>query len=205
MELILASTSPSRKAVLALSGIPFKVVPSNVPEVIDHSQPPREIVKGLAKLKADKVAQLFPDDVVVGCDSIVWIDGHILGKPLNEDEAFEMLRLLCGHTHYSYTGVCIRRGLKTRTFSSKVAITFYDLTASQIRAYIQTGESIGKAGAYSSQEGAATFIKKLNGNPSSVLGLPLSQLMIELEKIAPELKGILNKELKDSFSRYEQT
>ncbi len=193
MELILASTSPSRKAVLALSGISFKVVPSNAEKVIDQSQPPHKIVIGLARLKAERVAQDYPDDVVIGCDTIVWIEGRILGKPADAEAAFEMLRLLCGRTHYSYTGVCIRRGRKIKTFSSKVTIAFHDLTDAQIRAYLQTGEPFGKAGAYSSQEGAATFLKKINGNPTSVLGLPLSQLMIELDRIAPELKGILSK------------
>ncbi len=193
MELILASTSPSRKAVLALSGIPFKIVPSNAEEVIDQRQPPDKIVMELAKLKAEKVAQDYPDDVVIGCDTIVWINGRILGKPADAEAAFEMLRLLCGRTHYSYTGVCIRRGRKIKTFSSKVAIEFHDLTDAQIRSYVQTGESFGKAGAYSSQEGATMFVKTINGNPTSILGLPLSQLMIELDKIAPELKGILSK------------
>lgn len=190
--MILASTSPSRKAVLALSGIPFKVVPSNIEEIIDPSQPPHEIVMGLARLKTDSVAQDYPKDVVVGCDTIVWIEGRILGKPADADAAFEMLRLLCGRTHYSYTGVCIRRGRKIKSLFSKVAIDFYDLTDAQIRAYLQTGESFGKAGAYSSQEGGATFLKKISSNPTSILGLPLSQLMIELNRIAPELEGILS-------------
>ena len=191
-ELILASTSQSRKTVLELSGIPFKVVPPKVKEVIDPGQPPQDIVMELARLKAESVASDYPDDVVIGCDTIVWIDGRILGKPDNEEEAFEMLRLLCGRTHYSYTGVCICRDGKNRIFSSTAAIKYYDLKDSQIRAYLKTGEWKGKAGAYSSQEGAATFLEKIDGNPSSILGLPLSQLIIELNSIAPSLKGILD-------------
>jgi septum formation protein len=99
MELILASTSPSRKAVLVLSGIPFKVVPSNSEEVIDRSQPPDKIVQSLARLKANAVAKNYPEDVIVGCDTIVWIEGRVLGKPADIDVAFEMLRQLYGRTH----------------------------------------------------------------------------------------------------------
>jgi septum formation protein len=192
MGLILASSSPSRKLVLARAGIPFMVVPSRINENINISLRPRRFVQTLANRKAKVVAADHPKDVVIGCDTVVWFENQIIGKPKDEEDAFSMLRQLCGHTHYSYTGVCIIGNGYFRTTCSRVSLSFYNLTDQQIRAYLKTGEYKWKAGGYSSQEGGAAFLERINGDPSSVLGLPLSKVLILLREIAPELKGVLD-------------
>ena len=103
-----------------------------------------------------------------------------------------MLRRLCGHTHYSYTGVCIIGNGYFRTTYTRVSPSFNKLTDQRIRAYLKTDEYKWKAGGYSSHEVGAAFLKRINGDPSSVLGLPLSKVLNLLREIAPELKGILD-------------
>ena len=190
MELILASSSPSRKSVLARAGIPFRVVPSRINENIDNSLQPHRFVQTLANRKAKAVAADYPEDVVIGCYTIVWFENQIIGKPIDEKYAFAMLRRLCGHTHYSYTGVCIIGNGYVRTTYSRASLSFYNLTDQQIRAYLKMGEYKWKAGGYSSQEGGAAFLRKINGDPSSVPGLPLSKMLNLLREIAPDLKAI---------------
>ena len=187
IALILASSSSSRRELLALSGLEFTVVKSDVDEIIESGLTPQKIVMSLARQKAQAVAAHYPQDVIIGCDTLVWIDGQILSKPADEESAFQMLRLLCGNTHYSYTGVCLISGNKERRFYEKTAIEFYPQSDAQIQAYVQTGESMGKAGGYSIMEGAATFARTVNGNFTSVLGLPLSRLLLELNEFYPGL------------------
>lgn len=126
----------------------------------------------------------FPDAYVLGADTIVVCDGRLLGKPRTEEEAFAMLRLLSGRTHDVWTGVAIAlpHGVIT-SFAEKTAVTFWELDDEEIAAYIATGEPMDKAGAYGIQGRAALFVKRIEGDYLTVVGLPLSRTVRELRRL----------------------
>lgn len=181
MKIILASASPRRSELLKAAGIDFEIKPSHVEEIADLTLPPHKIVQDIAMQKAHPIALLHPERVIVSCDTMVWMEGHMLGKPADHDDAVRMLSLLSGKTHAVYSGVCIRRGEMVRTFYDKTLVTFIPISLLDMEDYIATGEPFDKAGGYAMQERAARFVRTIRGNPTNVVGLPMWKLMKELE------------------------
>ena len=174
--IILASQSPRRRELLSLYGIPFVVDPSQADE--DHvTGTGAERVKALAKVKCDEVAQRYPGRMVLAADTLVCVDGDILGKPKDEADAERMLHLLSGRAHEVHTGVCLRLEDGRELLGVDTAkVYFMPLSDENIRRYIATGEPMDKAGAYAIQGMAGVFISHIEGSPSNVIGLPLGLL-----------------------------
>lgn len=172
---VLASASPRRKEILENAGFAFEIIVSDADENITDSLTPSETVEELAKRKALAVWDKNKDAVVFGCDTIVAIDGKILGKPKDDDEAFSMIKMLSGRAHTVSTGVCICAENKISVFSNTTEVEFYELSDDTIRSYIATGEGRDKAGSYGIQGYGCVLIKEIKGDYFSVMGLPVSQ------------------------------
>ena len=178
MGLVLASGSPRRKELLEMLRVrDLRIIPAVGEEKTDPGLPPDKIVEALSRAKAEEVApKCAPDDVVVAADTIVWADGRVFGKPADAAMAAAMLRTLSGRGHQVCTGVTVigPRGEDTRVEQSEVF--FRRLSASEIDAYIKTGEPMDKAGAYGAQGRAALFVERIEGDFFNVMGLPLCTL-----------------------------
>ncbi|EMA6342800.1 nucleoside triphosphate pyrophosphatase [Bacillus cytotoxicus] len=181
-KLILASGSPRRKELLELANVPFEVVVSEVEETIGAYSSPADIVMALALQKASAVAETHEESIVLGADTIVTYDSHILGKPKDAAEAKEMLQLLSGKTHEVYTGVALISKEKTVTFYERTEVTFWELTEEEIDVYIATKEPLDKAGSYGIQGKGAIFVQQIQGDYYSVVGLPIARLVRELQQ-----------------------
>ena len=178
--MILASASPRRQELLQLLGEDFRVVPADIDESVTKQLPPEDMPAYLADKKAAHVSAQYPADIVLGCDTGVFIDGKMLGKPQSEREAFEMLRELSGRTHRVITGCALYRGGRKRVFSAVTEVEFYPLSDDEIRAYIATQEPLDKAGAYGIQGRGSLFVKGICGDYFNVVGLPVAALKREL-------------------------
>ena len=174
-KFILASASPRRKEILENAGYSFEIIVSDVDENITEDLSPEETVEELAKRKALSVWKSNKDAVVFGCDTVVAIDGKILGKPIDDEDAFDMLRMLSGKTHTVSTGVCICSENKTEIFSNTTQVEFYPLSDETIRSYIASGEGRDKAGSYGIQGYGRVLVKEIKGDYFSVMGLPVSE------------------------------
>ncbi|MBQ7598315.1 MAG: septum formation inhibitor Maf [Clostridia bacterium] len=174
-RLIVASASPRRRELLAQAGFEFLVEPSDADETLADFVTPAMAVEQLAERKARSVAEKHSGDVVLGCDTIVALDGEKLGKPQSADDAKAMLRRLSGQTHTVYTGVCITDGTRTERFVSATDVTFYPLSAQTIDDYVATGEPMDKAGAYGIQGLGSVLVQSFSGDYFTVVGLPLAQ------------------------------
>ena len=172
---ILASASPRRKEILENAGFDFEIIVSDVDENITEDLSSSETVEELAKRKALTVWEENKDAVVFGCDTVVAVDGKILGKPRDDEEAFEMIKMLSGKAHTVSTGVCICDADKISVFSNTTLVEFYPLSDETIRSYVATGESRDKAGAYGIQGFGSVLIKEIKGDYFSVMGLPVSE------------------------------
>ncbi len=180
-QIILASGSPRRKELLTLAGIEFTVKTANTDESVPASFSPEQTVKTLAQRKAKAVAELNGNSIVIGADTVVAVDGKILGKPKDSEEAFSMLSSLSGRSHFVYTGVCIIDGEKEICFCEKTEVSFYELTDDEINAYILTGDCYDKAGGYGIQSKGCTLVRKLNGDYFNVVGLPIAETVRQLK------------------------
>ena len=181
----MASASPRRKELLNRLGVDFEILISDVEEVITESEPNR-VVEELSIQKAEVVFRQTEGDVmVIGADTVVAMDGNILGKPGNEEHAIEMLRRLQAREHCVYTGVTlyVRKGDNEirNTFSECTYVKFYPMTDGEIRWYVETGEPMDKAGAYGIQGLGARFVEKIRGDYNNVVGLPISRLYQEMK------------------------
>lgn len=183
-SIILASASPRRRELLAQAGIPFEVMESHVQESIAKEKP-EELVKRLSRCKAGAVAAVYPKRTVLGADTVVALDEQILGKPLDEKDACRMLRVLQGRTHQVYTGVTLMRDGRVCSFYEKTDVEFYPMSDAEIEAYVQSGESMDKAGAYGIQGRFAVYIRRINGDYNNVVGLPIGRLWQTLSKTHP--------------------
>lgn len=170
--LILASTSPRRRELMDLTGIPYEVDAPRVDEAC--SLPAKETVGVLACRKASAAKKAHPDRPVLAADTLVAIDGHALGKPADEQEAFRMLRSLSGRAHQVYTGVCVIAA-DGRVFSDidTSEVVFDEMTDEDILSYIKTGEPMDKAGSYALQGMAGMWVSEVRGSPSGIIGLPM--------------------------------
>ena len=178
--ILLASGSPRRKELLTLLDIPFKTFSTDIDESIPPELDAVEAVEQLAFRKANAAFLTHKDQVVIGCDTIVVLDGAILGKPADHEEAYRTLSKLSGNTHLVYTGVCIMSEGKTICFHEKTSVTFWKLTDTDINKYIESGDPFDKAGSYGIQGKAALFVKEIKGDYYNVVGLPISRLAREL-------------------------
>ena len=183
MNLILASSSPRRKELLEMVNIPFQVKVSHAEETYQDGMEPHEIVMELARIKSAVIAETNRDSVVIGADTIVVMDGDILGKPNNRDEAISMLTRLSGHVHQVYTGVAIITGENTIMFYEKTDVEFWPLKTQEIEQYVLTGEPFDKAGSYGIQGYGSLLVKRIEGDYFTVVGLPISRLKRELDKL----------------------
>jgi septum formation protein len=184
-ELILASGSPRRQHLLEEMGLQFKVLTKPINEVYPNDLTPDEIAKYLSRLKAAAFDKKdFSDNtLIITADTVVTINGVILGKPANETEAIEILRHLSGKTHEVITGVSLRTVLKEHTFSVSTYVVFKQLSDDEINYYINMFKPYDKAGAYGIQEWIGhVAIEKIEGSYFNVMGLPTHQLYEELLK-----------------------
>lgn len=180
-DIILASASPRRSELMTLAGFRFDVICADIDEIVPEKALPQEVVMSLALQKAQAVAKDHRKSAVVGSDTVVALDGKILGKPRSEKEAAEMLRSLSGRIHKVYTGVAIVCGEKVTSFFDETEVEFYPLTDQEILDYVATGEPMDKAGAYGIQGRGAVLVKRINGDYFNVMGLPISKVYRELK------------------------
>lgn len=183
-QVLLASGSPRRRELLALINVAHTVKPTDIDESQRPGEAPRALAERLAREKADAGALgLSADTVVVGSDTIVVVDGDVLGKPRDTAEAAAMLRRLSGRSHVVITGVAARWRGELRSDAVEVGVTFRALTDAEIAEYIQTGEPMDKAGAYGIQGYGATIVDRVDGDYFAVMGLPLNRLVRLFEEM----------------------
>ena len=182
-QVVLASSSPRRRELLALVGIPHEVRPANIDEAVRPRETPRRYAERLAREKATVVATRDPNLITIGADTIVVINRKILGKPADADQAGAMLRQLSGREHTVVTAIAVSRGKKLRSAVDEVRVRFRKLRADEIDAYIATGEPMDKAGAYGIQGYGATIVECIDGDYFAVMGMSLVRLVALLRDV----------------------
>lgn len=193
MQVILASASPRRRELLEQIGLCFTVVSSHV-----HEASLQEKLRGmsvrdqaltLAEAKAKEVAGRHPHALVVGADTLVTLDGIVLGKPKDAAEASSMLQMLSGRSHSVWTGVVLATegGRRLHHLAEETEVRFRDLSSKEIEAYVATGESMDKAGAYGIQGRAAIFVESVRGCYFNVVGLPLAKISSALSRLGYDM------------------
>ena len=183
IQFILASQSPRRRALLETIGLPVRIVPSDIGEHPVAGETPAAMVSRLSALKALAVSSEHAAAIVIGADTTVAVDGDVLGKPVNGDEAVQMLERLSGRWHTVFSGVSLARDGKlvgTRVASTKVRMRRYDRDIA--RRYAATGEPLDKAGAYGIQGFGALMVAEIRGSYDTVVGLPLREIGDILEE-----------------------
>ncbi len=181
-RLVLASASPRRRDLLEAAGFEVIVSPADVEEIAGGLAP-RELVITNAEMKARKLAATIFGDVVLGADTVVVLDGEILGKPRDLDHASEMLHRLSGRTHEVLTGVCMLRGGKVEqcSFVESTRVSFRPLDAAVITEYLRDINPLDKAGSYAAQEDRGRLIERIEGSMDNVIGLPVDRVIMALE------------------------
>lgn len=180
--LILASQSPRRKALLGTIGVDFNIVCKETPELFDAQLSPQELCLHNAQTKAKAVFHDHPHATVIGADTLVFLDGEPLGKPLNLDEAKQMLRKLSGNTHYVCTAVALISPLGEKNLTPLTKVHFKQLSDDTILNYLKLVNVLDKAGAYAFQEHGEMIIESVEGDTNNVIGLPLAELAQVLQE-----------------------
>lgn len=183
IKYLLASQSPRRAELMRYIADEFEILPSDCDETVPDGIEPEEIPELLAARKALSVSRLKKDRLVIGCDTVVIIDGVILGKPHTPDRAISMLKTLSGRTHTVVSGVCICYKGKTMSFSQKTLVSFYELSEEEIRDYVQSCKPLDKAGAYGIQDKGGLFVREISGDYYNIVGLPVARLKREIDKL----------------------
>ncbi|MDO4940862.1 MAG: Maf family protein [Erysipelotrichaceae bacterium] len=186
-KIILASQSPRRKELLNMLGIPFDVIVADIDEQIDYRNNLVEEIKKLSYQKANAVFENHQDNIVIGSDTIVYINNEVLGKPKTMENAKEMLHKLSNKTHQVVTAVTIMSKEKTDTFASITDVTFYELTDKEINDYVESTEPLDKAGAYAIQGKGCEFVKAINGDYYTVVGLPIAEVLRHLRTFKADI------------------
>jgi septum formation protein len=199
-KLILASSSPRRKDLLQALGLQFEIIPSTVEEIVDATISPELVVASLAKQKAqevfDRLTASEPDQpmLVLGADTIVVLHERFLGKPVDKNDACAMLTQLSGQKHEVFTGVCLVTALngKKKTWESveRSAVHFRPLGQIEIKAYVETGEPMDKAGAYALQEIGACLVERIEGSHTNIVGLPIPNVVSLLRQAGYGILGV---------------
>jgi septum formation protein len=187
-RVILASQSPRRRELLTLIGIAHEVLPADIDETVLAGEEPVPHCERLAREKAHTLALRHPDALVIAADTIVVLDGHILGKPADAADARRMVRLLAGRSHTVHTAIAVAHGGRTESAVESVEVTFRTLTDAEIAAYVATGEPMDKAGAYGIQGWGATIVERVEGDYFSVMGLGLRRLIALLARLGAEYR-----------------
>ena len=182
-KLILASASPSRKMLLEQAGLDFEVVVSGVDETVPPDYTPAQTVEALAQRKGQAVQALRPEAPIIAADSVVSIDGLILGKPKDDEAAKATLRRLSGRTHELITGVCLLINSRMDLFHQVTRVTFYPLTEEEIAEYVALGESRGRAGAYGIEGIGVVLVQSIQGDYPDIVGLPVAETIRRLHKL----------------------
>jgi septum formation protein len=200
MDLILASASPRRRQLLEEIGVPFRVIPSGVAEILAEGEEPERYVARLASEKAADVAARHTGAWVVAADTIVFLDGRILEKPLDASDAARMLATIAGREHVVYTGVALRcdESGYSDVRVDRTRVRMLPLTDDEIEWYVSTGEPLDKAGAYAVQGVGALFIESIEGNYTNVVGLPLATLFDMLKRSGVPLLQRLGTDIRDN-------
>ena len=190
--LVLASASPRRSDLLRKAGIVFDICPADVPEIPVEGELPGAFAERVAQEKALAVWRQRPTDFVLGADTIVVVNGTLLGKPRDKADAVRMLRMLSGRKHEVITAVCLigphrqdsdtKNPLFVDVRSETTTVTMKSISAAEIQAYVASGEPMDKAGAYAIQGGAAMWIPEIQGDHSNVVGLPVSLVRTMLQE-----------------------
>ncbi len=193
LKIVLASQSPRRKKLLSQLGLNFEVKPSTCEEIITSSNPV-EVVSSLSFQKAEEVAKHCANSLVIGSDTIVVLDGKILGKPENERNAIHMLKALSGREHSVYTGVALfttnaeAEVVKSHTFVEETIVTFSELSIPEIESYVAGGSPMDKAGSYGIQDDwGSVFVEKIEGDFYNVVGFPLNRFYREIKEFEPQI------------------
>ena len=184
--LILASGSPRRCTLLRDLGLRLKIVPADVREIPHPKEDPVSFSKRMAQEKAGIVSSLHPNQWILGADTVVVLGGKIMGKPKDFQEAKRFLRLLSGETHRVITGFCLKNRALNRSHIQSVStrVGFKPLSREEIDWYVRTGEPLDKAGAYAIQGKGAFCVKKIRGSYTNVVGLPVTEVLEALKKMA---------------------
>jgi septum formation protein len=182
-RVVLASSSPRRRELLTLIGIPHTVVPADIDEAVLPGEQPAAHAERLAREKALVIARRHADAVVIGADTIVVVDGDILGKPADDTVAATMLRRLAGRAHVVLTAVAVARGDRLVSGVESVNVTFRALSDADIAGYVTTREPMDKAGAYGIQGFGATIVARVDGDYFAVMGLALGLMVRLLEGV----------------------
>ena len=181
--IILASQSPRRRELLAQIGVAFTVVTAGIDETPLPDEDHRSYTLRLADAKARAVLVQHPDSIVIGADTTVAVDGELLGKPVDAQDAACMLRLLSGRAHQVTTGIAVLTRDATHIAAETTTVSFTAMTDDEIAAYVATGEPMDKAGAYGIQGRAAQWIPRIEGDYNNVVGLPLARLAALLKRV----------------------
>ena len=184
MQILLASTSPRRRELLNLLGLEFNIIPPTCEEALTPHLSPSEQTRHLAQDKAQSVASEHPEDIVIGSDTVIEIEGKLLGKPENMQEAETMLRELRGRVHQVHTGVAVIQQASNASidFVESAHVWIKPFDEHTLQTYLATEESLGKAGAYSIQGEGAQLIEKIEGDYPAIVGLPLWRTAKVLEQ-----------------------
>lgn len=188
MNLILASKSPRRQQLLQQIGLDFTVRVTDTDETMDLSLPPQDEVARVSAAKAAAVT-CDPEDVVIAADTIVVVDGKILGKPTSSENAVEMLRLLSGRAHRVMTGLTVRKGDRVISHTEITELHFRKLSDAEINAYVDTKDPLDKAGSYGIQGMAGAFVEGICGDYFNVMGLPICALTLLLRQFGVTVIG----------------
>ena len=180
--LILASASPRRRDLLTQIALPHTVRPAHIDETLYENEDPLAYVRRLAFQKAACIAEAEPHGTILAADTTVVLDSRILNKPANLNEALHMLNALAGRTHHVHTGIAVVHAGNTRTHVETTAVTFTGIPDTELTAYLATGDSLDKAGAYGIQGYAARWISRIEGDFFNVVGLPLAATLRLLRK-----------------------
>lgn len=190
-KLILASGSPRRKEILSLLNIPFEIHSADIDETIDNKKTIKEEIQRLSYEKAAAVFSSYPEDIVIGSDTVVILDDQILGKPQTHDQAYQMLKSLSGRSHEVLTAITILSKEKQETFSSVSKVYFCKMTEKELHFYADSEEPMDKAGAYAIQGIGGRFIEKIEGDYNTIVGLPLHLLYKHLKNYSAFQQNIL--------------
>lgn len=181
--LILASASPRRSEMLKFLGVEFEVHPADVDESLLSGESAEESVCRLARIKAEAIAANFPGRIILAADTIVVYRDEILGKPVDEADARNMLRKLSGNTHQVYSAYAIIAPDFKKNVAVKTDVSFVELSNEEIDWYVKTGEPMDKAGAYGIQGKAAGFVESISGSYTNVVGMPLAEVLRDLKSL----------------------
>lgn len=182
-KIILASSSPRRRELLQTAGLEFEIHVKDVDESVPEGTPPEEAAKMTAAKKAAAVADEFRNEIVIGADTIVVADGRILGKPKDEADAANMLKMLSGIEHEVITGVCIICDGMSHNFVQISKVKFYDLSEEEILSYVASGEPMDKAGSYGIQGLGCTLVERIEGDYFNIVGLPVAAVYRKIKEL----------------------